>query len=58
MPNTERLSYTVDEVAAGHKCNPATIWRAINAERIRSIKIGKLRRIPRDEAERIAREGW
>ena len=47
--------YTVNEVARILKVTPLTIRRMIKDERIKSKKIGTLRRIPESEVIRLQR---
>lgn len=49
--------YTVQELAAKFKVTQQAIHNWIKAEKIASIKLGRARRIPAAEVERLEREG-
>lgn len=44
-PSHARL-LTVDEVAGQMRISPAMAWRLVGSGQLRSIKVGKLRRVP------------
>ena len=46
------MLYKVDSLAEEFDCSPSTIWNLIGTGELKSIKIGKSRRITRAEAER------
>lgn len=45
--------FTVDEVAAQLRVSPRTVWRRIHSGQIKSIKSGRIVRVPSDEMERL-----
>jgi excisionase family DNA binding protein len=49
--------YTVQELAAKFKVTQQSIHNWIKAGKIASIKLGRVRRIPAAEVERLIREG-
>lgn len=55
--NVEPLAYSVPEAAKRLMVSASTMWAAISEGRVRVINIGRRRLIPREEVERIAREG-
>lgn len=54
---TPRPAYTPDEVAELLRINLRTVRRYIDDGRIRTTRVGKLRRISADEVDRLMREG-
>lgn len=53
-PNSSnRLAYSVDELARMAGCGRDTIYRAIREGRLTAKKLGRLTRIPAAEAERF-----
>lgn len=50
---TDRLLLTVDETAAALGLHRSRIWPLIAQQKLRSLKIGKSRRIPRTELDRF-----
>ncbi len=55
--NTPKLFYTPHEFADMFALNVRTVWDMVSAERVASIKIGRLTRIPASEVERIQKAG-
>jgi excisionase family DNA binding protein len=53
----ERLAVSVAEAAQMLGCHPDTVRRAINANRIRAVRIGRKILIQKAELERILKEG-
>jgi excisionase family DNA binding protein len=49
--------YTPDELAALLRVTPQAIYNWIREGLITSVKIGRVRRIPATEVERLIREG-
>ena len=56
-PREEGFDYTVDELAAAVRVHPMTITKLVSAGAIQSYRIGRARRIPREEGDRIRSEG-
>lgn len=52
-----RPAYTPDEVAELLRINLRTVRRYIDDGRIRTTRVGKLRRISADEVDRLMRDG-
>jgi excisionase family DNA binding protein len=48
-----RLAYSIDEVAEMACCGRDTIYRALHEGRLHAKKLGRLTRIPADEAKRF-----
>ena len=49
-----RAAYSVPEFAEAIGVSAGLVWRMVRKRRIRSFKIGRLRRIPASELERLA----
>jgi len=47
--------FTVDELAERWKCSRLTVYRMLDAGKLRSFKLGQAVRIPRDAVERYER---
>ena len=56
-PRQEGFDYTVDELAAAVRVHPMTITKLVSTGAIRTYRIGRARRIPREEGDRIRCEG-
>lgn len=52
LPET-KLAYSVAEVARMSGCGRDTIYRALHEGRLHAKKLGRLTRIPADEAKRF-----
>jgi excisionase family DNA binding protein len=55
--STERLLYSVEEVARIWSIGRSSVYAAIQNAQVAFVKLGKSTRIPRAEVERVAREG-
>lgn len=53
----ERMAYSIQEVLEAVPVSRATLMRALAAGQIRSVKLGRRTLIPRDELERLLRDG-
>jgi excisionase family DNA binding protein len=49
----QRLAYSIEEVARMAGCGRDTIYRALREGRLQAKKLGRLTRIPADEAKRF-----
>jgi len=56
-PKSMPVLYDVPAAARAWSCGERTVWRWIDAGLVRTVKLGRLVRIPTSEIERIAREG-
>lgn len=56
-PATKPPFMTVTEVAGLLRVAPSTMWLLIGRGEIGSVKIGRARRIPSSEIDRLMREG-
>jgi excisionase family DNA binding protein len=53
-PAPDRVLYSIKHAAEQLDCGVSTIWSWIAAGKIRTVKLGRSRRIPHEELERIA----
>lgn len=52
----DRICYTIDQVAADIGCTRPTVYALIRAGKLRSFKVGRLRRIPAADVHALV--GW
>lgn len=57
MSDVERVAYSPAEAAAALGIDRSTIYEWLNAQRLRSVKIGGRRLIAADELRRLVTEG-
>ena len=53
----ERMAYSIAEVLEAVPISRATLMRMLAAKQIQSVKLGRRTLIPREELERLLREG-
>lgn len=52
-PTVERLTYTVEEAAGAIGCGRTSVFRLLREGKLRSIRVGSRRLIPREEIDRF-----
>ena len=58
MTNTSPVTdFTVAELATALRIHPMTVHRLVSSGSIQSYRIGRARRVPYEEYQRIRREG-
>lgn len=56
-PAPPGVAATVPQVAAELQCSERHVWDLISEAKLRTIMVGRIRRVPPAERERLLREG-
>ena len=57
-PGLPPVVNTIDETCLRLKCCRATLYKAIKAGKIKTVKFGSRRTVTENELQRVAAEGW
>ena len=55
--HSDKLAYSVTEVATSLGLSPSSIWKLISLSKLKAIRVGRRTVVPRSELDRILANG-